>query len=364
MTEKGSEQKRQTWTVLFAAAVVLIAIGVGWRGFSSPRSALAGEPAQAAKVSPRAQGLPKDLVEVADAQYASLDGLAAGSREAQERQRRAVAELGVPLEVKTRKTGIVFRLVPAGKFTMGSPSSEGGRDPRETAHEVTLSEAFYCGKFEVTQGQWERVMTWWETRIKSTPSYFKDAGKDAPVERVSWNDCHSFLNTLCQIEGVREGTYRLLTEAQWEYACRAGTTTPFCYGNDLDSSLANFAGVYPYGSASKGQYRSTTVAVGSFRANGWGLYDMHGNVWEWCQDRDGPYPSGSVKDPRGPNRDGYWERLVDGYKVQRGLDNVVRGGSWRSGGRHCRSANRRWFAFDYRSAEVGFRLARTTPSYP
>jgi formylglycine-generating enzyme required for sulfatase activity len=289
-----------------------------------------------------AQSLPNDLVEVAGAPYASLVGLAAGSAAAQASQAQAVQRLGLPLEVKTRQTGIVLRLIPAGTFTMGSPTSEPGRDSDEgPQHQVTLTKPFYCGKFEVTQGQWQAVMG-------RNPSYLKNAGLDAPVEQVSWDDCQAFLKKLCQMEGVPEGTYRLLTEAEWEYACRAGTQTPFCYGNDLDASMANFNGNYPYGAGEKGVYRWTTVAVGSFRPNAWGLYDMHGNVWEWCRDW-GPssYASGSQTDPLGPLS---------------GTGRVHRGGNWDYGAWDCRSANRRGSTpVLSRGNLLGFRLARTTP---
>jgi formylglycine-generating enzyme required for sulfatase activity len=313
------------WPFWLAAAVVVLAVYLGWRWFSSP-------------VRPAGQGAKQTPV----AQYASLDGLASGSQRAQARQAQTVEQAGLPLEVTARKTGIVFRLIPAGSFTMGSPSSESQRSSDETGHPVMLTKPFYCGKFEVTQGQWEQVMG-------SKPSNFKNVGNDAPVESVSWDDCQAFVKRLCQIEGVPEGTYRLLTEAEWEYACRAGTQTAFCYGNDLDSSRANFDGDYPYGSGRKGTDRRTTVAVGSFRPNAWGLYDMHGNVWEWCQDWYEDYSSGSVTDPLGPAS---------------GDDRVRRGGSWfiHGGGWICRSAFRSRSLPGGRGNDLGLRLARTTPS--
>ena len=276
------------------------------------------------------QRLPPDLVTVAEAKYAPLDGLAEGSREAQERQREAVETLGLPLEVKSRKTGVVFRLVPPGTFAMG----DGG-----DRHSVTLTKPIYVGKFEVTQGQWEVVMG-------SNPSHFDEAGEDAPVESVSWEDCQEFCGKLCTLEGVPEGTYRLLTEAEWEYSCRGGTESAFCYGDDLDSSMANFDGDYPYGGGKKGVYRKKTVAVGQFRPNAWGLYDMHGNVWEWCQDWYGDYPSGSATDPKGPSG---------------GSCRVDRGGGWFSYARFCRSANRYGLTPVFRYDFVGFRLLRAAP---
>ncbi|OHB73337.1 MAG: hypothetical protein A2Z25_00340 [Planctomycetes bacterium RBG_16_55_9] len=297
------------------------------------------------KTTPGPQGLPADLEEVPGALYAVTEGLAPGSEEAWNRQEQAVQELGLPLEVRTKKTGIVFRLIPRGIFTMGSPSSESGRHSLEgPQHQVTLTKAFYCGKFEVTQGQWEQVMG-----SNSNPSFFKSKGPDAPVEQVSWDDCQEFLTKLCQMEGVPNGTYRLLTEAEWEYACRAGTATPFCYGNDLDSSMANFDGNYPYGAGQQGVYLATTIPVGRFRPNAWGLYDMHGNVWEWCQDWYAEYPSGNVIDPLGPAS---------------AVFRTGRGGCWPNPGKFCRSAIRSGGAPDLHSNSVGLRLARTLTAEP
>jgi len=288
--------------------------------------------------------LPPDLLAVPEAQSAPLAGLAEGSREAQERQKKVVTELGGALEVKTRKTGIAFRLVPAGTFMMGSPMSErkacvkAGLDcGNETQRRVTLTRAFCCGKYEVTQRQWEAVMG-------GNPSAFEESGKDAPVEMASWRDCQKFCRKLCRLEGVPEGAYRLLTEAEWEYACRAGTETPFCYGYDLGSTMANFDGGHPFGNSRKGVNRSRTVSVGPFKPNAWGLYDMHGNVWEWCQDWFGDYPSGSATDPAG---------------AKRGSVRVMRGGSWRNDALLCRSAFRAGCSPGLGISYLGLRLARS-----
>ena len=182
------------------------------------------------------QALPSDLVEVAGASYAPLNGLASGSKGAQDRQLQTVQQLGLPLEAKTRQTGIVFRLVPPGTFTMGSPYSEAGRELDEgPQHQVTLTKAFYCSKSEITQGQWQQVMG-------TNPSYFKSVGLNAPVEQVSWDDCQVFVKKLCQRENVAEGTYRLLTEAEWDYACRAGTTAHTASGTTIPS-LVNMPGM-------------------------------------------------------------------------------------------------------------------------
>jgi serine/threonine protein kinase len=283
--------------------------------------------------------LPVDLIEVSDAKYALLDGLARGGREAQERQRRAVAEFGFPLEVKTAKTGIVFRLIPPGSFVMGSPPEEVDRSADETQHQVMLTKPFYCGKFEVTQGQWEAVMG-------SNPSKLKNVGRDAPVEQVSWKDCQLFVTRLCQMEGVTNGMYRLLTEAEWEYACRAGNASRYCSG-DSGSHLAAHAW---YGDNSGGQ----THPTGQKKPNGWGLYDMHGNVREWCQDWYGAYPGGPVRDPLGPR--------VGDARVGWGCGRVIRGGGWHCIAMYCRSGGRSMEIPGYRGINVGLRLARTMPS--
>ena len=219
--------------------------------------------------------------------------------------------------------------IASGTFTMGSPPNEKDRQSNEGPQtEVTISRGFLMSKYEVTQAQYKAVMG-------SNPSYFK--GDNNPVEAVSWHDAGAYCITLTEQEkaaGVLPGgyEYRLPTEAEWEYACRARTTTRFSYGDDLDySQLGEYAW---YDSNSGG----TTHPVGQKKPNGWGLYDMHGNVWEWCQDwwgsglalaqarlGRGRYPGGSVIDPQGPAT---------------GSSRVGRGGSWYWIGRSCRSADR------------------------
>ena len=225
---------------------------------------------------------------------------------------------------------------PPGTFTMGSLTDETDRDSDETQHRVTLTKGFWLGKYEVTQGQWEAVMG-------SNPSYFKKAGKTAPVVKVSWNDCQEFVRRLnARVPG---GGFRLPTEAEWEYACRAKTTTSFHYGNDLDATMVNYNGFH-YRNGRHGQYRQTTVSVGSFRPNEFNLYDMHGNVGEWCSDWYGAYPMGSVTDPAGPGS---------------GSRRVHRGGSWFSFGSNCRSADRDGDDPCLSSGTLGLRLARVAP---
>jgi formylglycine-generating enzyme required for sulfatase activity len=280
--------------------------------------------------------LPSDLKKATGASYASISGLSTGSRKALNQQNKWVRMTGLPLEVEAEKTGIRLRLIPSGTFKMGSRwGSEAGRDINETQHQVTLTKPFYCGKFEITQGQWKRV-------TGSNPSNFESSGNAAPVERVTWRDCQDFLDKLCDLEGVPRGTYRLLTEAEWEYACRAGTRTAFCYGNNLDSRQANFNGNFPYGEASKGVHRKKTVKVGSFAPNAFGLYDMHGNVREWCNDWFENY-RGSETDPIGASK---------------GSEKIIRGGSWDDEACSCRSAARGKGNILQRSFNCGLRIAR------
>jgi len=222
----------------------------------------------------------------------------------------------------TNSIGMTFVRIPAGSFMMGNPSSESGRYFEETPHRVTLTKPFYMQTTEVTQGQWKAVMG-------SNPSHFSDCGDNCPVEQVSWNDCQEFLRKLNQREG--NGTYRLPTEAEWEYACRAGTTGP--YYTDLDR-----AGWYDGNSGNR------THPVAQKTPNAWGLYDMHGNVWEWCQDWHEDYPGGSVTNPEGPSSGAY---------------RVIRGGSWHSIARSCRSAFRSFLTPDLRGSYFGFRVAWT-----
>ena len=252
---------------------------------------------------------------------------------------KAATELGIPVEKTLPKSGIVLRLIPAGTFMMGSSTSEANRGDEEVQHTVKISKPFYIGKYEVTQGQWEKVRG-------DNPSKFTDVGENGPVEQVSWDDCQEFLRKLATREGLSEGSMRLPTEAEWEYACRAGTQTTFNYGNDLDSSMANFDDRHPYEDRNKGEYRKRTMPVGSFKTNAWGLYDMHGNVWEWCQDWHGSYDTDTVVDLRGADS---------------GSRRVLRGGSWYVYVGDCRSASRSGNAPDGAYNDYGFRFVIDAP---
>jgi len=216
-----------------------------------------------------------------------------------------------------------FAEICPGTFMMGSPDSEAGRDSDEgPQHQVTISKAFELQTTEVTQSQWESVMG-------SNPSYFK--GSDLPVEQVSWDDAQEFITKLnAKNDGYR---YRLPTEAEWEYAARAGTTG--AYAGDLDAMAWYAQNSGP-----------TTHPVGTKAPNAWGLYDMHGNVWEWVQDWYGDYSTSAVTDPVGPSL---------------GSGRVLRGGDWYSYSQYCRSANRYNDSPAIRGSNLGLRLLRTSP---
>jgi formylglycine-generating enzyme required for sulfatase activity len=218
-----------------------------------------------------------------------------------------------------------FVLIPAGEFQMGT--SDGDKD-EQPVHTVRISKPFYLGKYEVTQAQWQAVMG-------NNPSGF--TGDPArPVEKVSWEDVQEFIRRLNTTEsGV---TYRLPTEAEWEYAARAGTTTAYSFGNDK-GQLGQYAWC---GDTGGGE----THPVGKLKPNAWGLYDMHGNVWEWGQDWYGPYTAGAAVDPAGPSS---------------GSNRVLRGGSWYNGAGSCRSAYRIGASPGNRSGNLGFRLLRMVP---
>ena len=210
--------------------------------------------------------------------------------------------------------------IPAGILTMGSPSSEAGRDDSEgPQHEVTVP-GFFMGRYQLTQAQYQEIMG-------NNPAYFK--GNNRPVERVSWNGAVNFCQKLSEKTGRN---YRLPSEAEWEYACRARTTTPFHLGETITTDVANYRGTAtPYTSAPKGVYRKTTTEVGSFPPNAFGLYDMHGNVWEWCQDT-------RHKNYEGAPTDGSAWINNDNQSLR-----VLRGGSWNVISEYCRSASRSYY---------------------
>lgn len=217
--------------------------------------------------------------------------------------------------------------VRPGSFVMGSQPNERSRNDDETPHQVTLTNGFYLGKHEITQAQWEPVMP-------RNPSHFK--GGDRPVERVSWEDAVEFCKKLTERER-EEGrlpdgmAYQLPTEAQWEYACRAGTTTAYSWGDSTNNTLANYGKAFTEG----------TKSVGQYPRNPWGFHDMHGNLWEWCADWYGDYPNLAVVNPTGPAS---------------GAFRVLRGGSWGGGDTFMRSAKRSSHNPDKKVTILGFRI--------
>jgi formylglycine-generating enzyme required for sulfatase activity len=250
---------------------------------------------------------------------------------------RAEAERIARIPSMTNSVGMKLVLIPAGEFLMGSPETEKKRSADEgPQHKVRITKSFYMGTTEVTQAQWRAVMG---QAVKGMNfSYFR--GDNLPVENKSWNDCQEFIKKLSANEGM---TYRLPTEAEWEYACRAGTTTPFNTGETISTDQANYDGNNIYGNGVKGAFRQKTTPVGGFKPNAWGLYDMHGNVWEWCEDwYDSSYYRNSLAaDPTGPAR---------------GASRVLRGGSWKFYPKNCRSSSRNWYYPDSSINYIGFRV--------
>ena len=237
--------------------------------------------------------------------------------------------------------GLKLALIPPGVFRMGSPLEEEGRGEDEEQHEVTLSQAFHLGVFPVTQEQYETVMG-------QNPSFCvanRGGCPDHPVENVSWEDAVAFcLQMSGRPEEKQAGrTYRLPTEAEWEYACRAGAVGPFHFGAVLSGEHANFSSHFPYGGAERGPSVGRTTRVGSYSANGFGLYDMHGNVKEWCQDfyAANAYRESPRQDPQGPPA---------------GQQRVVRGGSWANRAVDCRAASRGKLLPAQHHGNTGFRI--------
>ena len=253
--------------------------------------------------------------------------------------------------------GMEFVWIPAGSFVMGSPDDEAGRDGDEVQHEVRISRGFWMGQYEVTQKEWEEVM--W-----TNPSKFDQCGSRCPVESVSWEDVQEFIESLNRKESSMGNEYRLPTEAEWEYAARAGTTGATPDGDlrilgesnapELDgqawyagNSGVTYADAFDCSGWEERQHeaeRCGTHPVGQKRANGWGLQDMLGNVWEWVADSYAEYPTDSVTDPEGP--------LTGSYRV-------YRGGGWSGNAGAVRSADRSRSSTGYRHGGIGFRLVRT-----
>ncbi|MEB3232090.1 MAG: formylglycine-generating enzyme family protein [Leptolyngbyaceae bacterium] len=245
-------------------------------------------------------------------------------------------------------------LIRGGTFTMGSPADEEERNESEgPQHDVTLS-TFLMGRYPVTQAQWRQVAGFdpvdSKVEFPLSPSGFgdKDDSDRRPVEQVSWYQAKEFC---ARLSHRTKRNYRLPSEAEWEYACRAGTTTPFYCGETITTDIANYDGNYTYGRGPNGKYRKETTPVDHFEmVNPWGLCDMHGNVWEWCLD---------------PWHENYEGAPLDGRpwleNPSQSNRRVLRGGSWGSRPRYCRSASRSLYAPDIRSYSFGFRVVLAPP---
>jgi uncharacterized protein (TIGR02996 family) len=249
---------------------------------------------------------------------------------------------------RVNSIGMRFALIPAGCFLMGSPPDEAERQDEEMQHEVEITNPFWLAVTAVTQRQWKKVMgknpSWFSRDGKGWIKVMSEDTDDFPVEQVTWEEARDFVKRLGdrKEETKDRRAYRLPREAEWEFACRASLASrPFAFGDSLCSTQANFNGNYPHGVA-KGPHLERTCKVGSYVPNAWGLFDMHGNVGEWCADWYEGYPAERVTNPSGPP--------IGSYRV-------CRGGSWNSRGRYCRSAYRSRGSPLDRDRYVGFRVA-------
>lgn len=268
-------------------------------------------------------------------------------------------------EPVTNSIGMKLVLIPAGEFMMGS-KNEFGRDASEEQHQARITKPFMMGVYEVTQAEFQAVMG-------RNPAWFSATGEGKalvegmdttrfPVENITWDEAVEFCRLLSEMQAEKDAgrVYRLPTEAEWEYACRGGTTTVFNLGESLNSTQANFDGNTPYltmddvikgvdPATAKGPYLKRTTAVGSYMPNAFGLYDMHGNAWEWCSDWFSPvyYKTAPVDDPQGP---------------EAGTKRVARGGGWYYFGAGCRSASRYERDPAGRRGTDGFRVVANAPA--
>ena len=264
----------------------------------------------------------------------------AGKRAEWAYEKTATVELGGGVRME-------FVLILPGTFRMGSPPGEEGHTAAETQHVVQITRPFYLAKYPTTQEQYEAI-------AGNNPCHFcatgggkdKVAGLDTkrfPAESISWNEAKEYCERLTKRDGRRR-TFRLPTEAEWEYACRAGTTTPYHFGSELNGKQANCHGNFPYGTDKQGPSLGRPTTVGSYPPNAWGLYDMHGNVYQWCEDWYGPNDGLSQKDPL------QTRQPPDGQRV-------LRSGAWDLLAAYCRAAFRDHLGPDAHNASVGFRVA-------
>ncbi|MHB8971759.1 MAG: formylglycine-generating enzyme family protein [Pirellulaceae bacterium] len=306
-------KKNLVWR--FVAAMAVLA-GSGSVVGAAQRVA---DPSPAQQTAPQEPATPSQ-------QPATPPETAAPQEPAAPEQQAAAEKSGRPV-VEKNSIGMTLVLIPSGEFQMGSPGTEVGRDDDEQAHRVRITKSFHLAVHEVTQSQYESVMA-------VNPSHFK--GPQHPVATVSWDNAVEFCDKLSALpeEKAAGRSYCLPTEAEWEYACRAGSTTQFSFGDDA-AELGNHAWF-------KDNSAATTHPVGEKRPNAWGLYDMHGNVLEWCADWFGEYSASPADDPTGPST---------------GTDRVTRGGSWDYAASLCRAADRDKRLPGVRNLGLGFRVA-------
>jgi len=298
------------------------------------------------------------------------------------RQPRQVQGFREPL---AEEVALTLLWIPPGRFWMGSPESEPERRDSEGPQHLVQVPGSFISQTPITQAQWREVAGWrerpgesWGRELEPEPSFFQasphpkavawdeatfsllpgEASSDQrPVENVSWHDAMEFCNRLSQRTGRH---YTLPSEAQWEYACRAGTTTPFHFGATITSELANYDGSYSYANGPKGEYRKQTTPVGMFPANAWGLQDMHGNVWEWCLDEwhatyEGAPEDGSAWVTRSESNQTATNKMENDTRSDENI-RLLRGGSWLNYPRNCRSANRNHGLPVNANNDVGFRV--------
>ena len=239
---------------------------------------------------------------------------------------------GHPRRVRHTATGIVLRLVDPGSYTMGSPDSEPQRAKDEAQHAIVIEQPFYLGETEVTAAQWQAVMD------EASGPPVEDELPVWPATDVTWYEAQRFVETL---NGEHGDGWMLPSEAQWEYACRAGTTTPFSFGSTIAPEQVNYHGRYPYDGSPRGLVRDKPVAVASLPANAWGFHEMHGNVWEWCSDI---YALDAADAPTEDDSSG--------------SSRTLRGGSFSSSGKECRSAFREGYSPNSDGTKYGLRIAR------
>jgi formylglycine-generating enzyme required for sulfatase activity len=245
------------------------------------------------------------------------------------------------------KTHLRMMQIPSGTFLMGSPDNELDRSTSESPQHPVSVPSFFMAKYPVTQAQWRIVSKMPQVKLKLEPNPSKFKGDTRPVEQVSWHEAIEFCARLTKYTNRQ---YRLPTEAEWEYACRAGTTTPFNFGETISPELANYNSKEVYGDGVTAEYRGKTTPVDHFKiANAWGLCDMYGNVWEWCQDH-------WHSDYKGAYEDG------SAWLTRRKAGRVIRGGSWVNIPWSCRSAYRYFNLPDSRGNDLGFRVSCSAPA--